>query len=347
MQGFNHLTYTDRIEMQAYLKAGVSKAEIARKLNKHRNTINNEYKRGLCEQMTSELVVHMVYSAEYAQRDYDEKAKAKGPALKIGNDYDYVEFVEYMIGKKKFSPDAVTGYIKTHGMQFKGLVSTRTLYNYIDSGDIFTNITRESLWAKNKKKRKYDKLKRVRTKKPLLRSIDVRPPEVNERHEAGHWEMDLVEGKRGGSGKFLLVLTERQSRDHLIQKIPDKKQESVRRALDGIECRLGAEKFKKVFKSITMDNGSEFLNDTFIESSVFGGVRTSAYYCHPYSSFERGSNENGNRMIRRFIPKGSDIDDYTDDDIADIQDWINRYPRRLLDYHSSRELFEAAYGFVV
>ena len=198
-----------------------------------------------------------------------------------------------------------------------------------------------------RQKNKYNKLKRCRVKKPLNKSIEDRPSEVMARNIPGHWEMDLVEGKRGGSGKFLMVLTERKTRNEIIRKIPDKTQKSVVRVLDKLAYKLGRKKFRKVFKSITVDNGSEFLDADLLEKSVVGGKRTTMYYCHPYSAFERGSNENQNKMIRRFVPKGVDIDNYSNKQIRDIQDWINKYPRKILDYYSSEDKFMDEFGIAV
>ncbi len=100
------------------------------------------------------------------------------------------------------------------------------------------------------------------------------------------------------------------------------------------------EAFKVVFKSITADNDSEFLDYAALEASVFGlAARTRLYYAHPYSSWERGSNENANRMIRRFIPKGSDISKCTRTAIQEVENWINRYPQKILNFKTAEELF--------
>ena len=94
--------------------------------------------------------------------------------------------------------------------------------------------------------------------------------------------------------------------------------------------------------SITVDNGSEFADVKGLERSVLneGEKRTHLYYCHPYSSWERGTNEVTNKMIRRKVPKGTNFDDKTDEEIAEIEGWINRYPRRIHGYRSAGELFE-------
>ena len=102
-------------------------------------------------------------------------------------------------------------------------------------------------------------------------------------------------------------------------------------------------KFKAIFKSITVDNGSEFSDTLGLERSIYGGgrsTRTKVYYCHPYSSYERGTNERINREIRRLIPKGSDISVYSASEIKEVEFWINNYPRRVLGYATSQELFD-------
>ena len=152
--------------------------------------------------------------------------------------------------------------------------------------------------------------------------------------------MDTVTGKRGKSKNSLLVLTERKTRDEIVMKLPEHTAAAVVNALDVIERKWG-DMFKQVFKTITMDNGSEFADCEGIERSALGaGSRTKTYYCHPYSSYERGSNEVTNKMIRRHIPKGTNFDEKTDEEISAIESWVNNYPRKIHGYHSAGELFE-------
>ena len=113
------------------------------------------------------------------------------------------------------------------------------------------------------------------------------------------------------------------------------------KTLNYIERKLGVRNFKKIFKSITCDNGTEFSNTMGMEySPISGKQRTIVYYCHPYCSSERGSNENQNAFIRRFIPKGTPISKYSLTEIKEIQDFINDYPRGIFDYKTSNELFD-------
>ena len=149
--------------------------------------------------------------------------------------------------------------------------------------------------------------------------------------------MDLVVGS---GHSCLQVLTERKTRKELIFKIPNKAQENIKRILDMLEKKF-KDSFKNIFKSITSDNGVEFLDQKGIENSclVKGQKRTICYYAHPYSSWERGSNENANRLIRRFIPKGSNIDKYSDKEIKEIEDWINNYPRKIFSYRTANQMY--------
>lgn len=105
-----------------------------------------------------------------------------------------------------------------------------------------------------------------------------------------------------------------------------------------MEIELG-EAFSKRFKTVTSDNGSEFLDYESLEkSAIHKGTRFELYYAHPYSSYERSSNENANKLIRRFIPKGADISKYSEEDIARVERWINNYPRRKFGGKSSNEM---------
>jgi IS30 family transposase len=150
--------------------------------------------------------------------------------------------------------------------------------------------------------------------------------------------MDLVVG-RGRA--CLLAMTERKGRKEIIIKLPGKGQKHVIAAMDKLEKRYKG-KFRQMFKSITMDNGSEFLDADGIENSCLrpGTKRTECYYAHPYSAWERGSNENANKLIRRLVPKGYDIGELTNVDVKRIENWVNNYPRRMFGYKTANEVYK-------
>ena len=142
--------------------------------------------------------------------------------------------------------------------------------------------------------------------------------------------------------KVLLVLSERMSREEVVRQLVDKSAASVVRALDDLERRYG-EMFPIIFKSITCDNGTEFADCEGMEQSCLreGEKRTKFYYCHPYSAYERGTNENINKMIRRFAPKGTSFEDLTDEQVAQIEEWVNNYPRGIFNFACSESVFQA------
>jgi len=143
---------------------------------------------------------------------------------------------------------------------------------------------------------------------------------VKTREEPFHWEMDsVVSAREGGSKKRFLTMTERMTRADLVFLMPDGTMASVVEVLDQLEKKLGTANFRRIFSTITVDNGSEFQDWEGMMRTVNGnGTRTHIYYCHPYSAFERGSNENGNRMIRRKVPKGTDFTGITEDDAKEV-----------------------------
>ena len=331
-----HLEYSERQSIERWWnRDGRTKVEIAALLDRSERTIRNEIKRGLVKNLTSELVEIWVYSADVAQQRYEYYLKAKGPKLKIDNDYELKEYVEKSIKEDKKSPEVIAKEIKK--MNFKATMCARTIRNNIYAGDIYD--IKESDMIYNKKHSDKNKDKTICSKVPPEKSIDYRPEEANARVVYGHWEGDLVIGTKK-RGSVLFTLTERMTREEIIVKIPGKNAEYVAKALDMLEKKYKREFYTK-FKTITFDNGGEFRNWESLEKSYDNrrkAARTQVYYAHPYRSGERGSNENANRLIRRFIPKGIDITPIAESFIQKIQDWINNYPRAMFNYKSTNEI---------
>ena len=331
-----HLEYSERLSIERWWNRDKrTKVEIAKLLDRTEKTIRNEIKRGLVKNLTTELIEIWVYSADVAQQKYEYYLKTKGPKLKIDNDYELKEYIEKSIKEDKKSPEVIAKNIKK--MKFKTTMCARTIRNNIYAGDIYDIKPTDMIYKKEYKEKNKDKT--VCEKVPAEKSIDYRPKEANTREVYGHWEGDLVIGTKK-RGSVLFTLTERKTREEIIVKIPGKKAEYVAQALDLIE-----KKYKKIFytkfKTITFDNGCEFRNWKSLEKSYDSRrktPRTQVYYAHPYRSGERGSNENANRLIRRFIPKGIDITPISEEYIQRIEDWINNYPRAMFNYKSTNEI---------
>lgn len=335
---YKHLSVSDRVKMETMLNTGHKVVEIAEYLHVHRSTVYREIQRGLYTHRDTHYRDEERYSSDLGQKAHDWNAEGKGRPLKIGKDKKLADFIERKIADDKYSPEAALAAAEKSEEDFETTISVRTLYRYIDNG-IFLKVTNKDLPIKGKRKKK-NKTVRAQKRACAGESIENRPKEIEDREIFGHWEMDTVKGKRGKTKSCLLVLTERKTRDEILFKMPDQKANSVVECLDRLERKWG-DRFEKVFKSITVDNGVEFSDYEGMERSVLHeGRRTFVFYCHPYSSYERGSNENQNKLVRRHIPKGIDFDDRQDAEIEYIERWMNEYPRGIFGFRTAGELFE-------
>ena len=311
-------------------------------------TVCRELKRGTYTYMNADYIEVTEYIPERSQKRYEANLEAKGPGLKIGNHRDYAEKLEELIVDYDYSPSAALHEIENHPEiygEFGVRDRRQTLDSYLEKR-ICARLTNTDLPFKGSRQKK--KTKHIRRMKSAAKgdSIEKRPEEVNTRQEPGHWEMDLVVSCRGGH-KCLMALTERVTRQEIMRLIPDKSAASVVRAMNTLERKYG-KMFPEVFKTITVDNGTEFSNCEGMETSIFkaGGQRTKVYYCHPYCSSERGSNEKQNQMIRRKFPKGTNFDKVSPKEVRMVEEWLNRYPRKILGWYSSADLFNQIFGGV-
>lgn len=335
-----HLTLAERKTIERMLRTGANKAEIARALYRDISTIKREIKRGSVEQRrlnpyvsrnpkVPEYLTEMRYYHDVGQREYERNRQNCGRQRKLLACRELVSYVEERIlGKEKWSPDAAIGRAKQEGMFPGQSFSTRTFYHWIDEG--LVNVKNIDLHLKVRRK---VKSKRSERKRVFGKSIEERPIEVEAREEFGHWEGDGMVGK--GQKGHLLTLVERKCGIGFLFNVGDKKSYRIVDVLDCLESRFG-KKFREVFKTLTFDNGSEFSSSEAMESSG----RTKVYYAHPYSSYERGTNENWNGIVRRFIPKGRSLATLNAEDIVRIEHYINTLPRKRFNYKTPLELWE-------
>jgi IS30 family transposase len=340
---YRQLQWSDRLKIEARVNIGYKPQRIADELGVHVSTIYRELKRGRYEHLNSDYTMEERYSPDIAEARYQEGLSAKGAPLKIGKNHAAAQFIEDKIIDEHYSPAAVCALLRSEEYEYIGITFCRaTLYKYIDDG-VFLNLTNKDLPEKGKEKRGYKKVRQKQKRANAGKSIEQRPEHINDRQEPGHWEMDTVVGKKKTRAR-LLVLSERVTRREIIIRIKDGRAETVVQALDRLERLYGAA-FYKVFKTITVDNGSEFADADGLEKSARrkNGKRTEVYYCHAYCSCERGTNENINRMIRRRFPKGTDFDKVTAAEVKRVELWINNYPREILGFMSSAQMFEAVF----
>lgn len=330
MKKQHYMTIDERYKLEVlYNEAKMPIAKIAKILGFCRQTIYNEIQRG--------SYIHNCgwydetrYSAQKAEKEHKYAQTAKGRPLKIGNDREYAEFLEQKIIKEKYSPAAALAAARKAG--YKTCICVGTLYNYIDN-KVFLKLSNKNLWIKSKKKTRKTEERRIAH--PKLPSIVDRPEYINNRSCTGHWEMDLIVGK-AGSQPVLLTLTERVTKKELIFKLPNRKAATVCAVFDQLE--RSTPNFSQKFQSITTDNGAEFMVMQDLQRSIYGGKRFVIWYCHSYAAWEKGTNENHNRMIRRWFPKGTDFSKITKKRIKEVQNWMNNYPRKILDWNTPNEM---------
>jgi transposase, IS30 family len=327
-----HLNIQERTIIELRLKDSYTAYKIAKELHRPINTILNEIRRGTVEQIKNKRKVKM-YLADAGQVRYDERrANCGRKNLRLVCD----QFITYACNKIRnddWSIDACVGS-SLEGGRFKRseIICTKTFYNYIDQGLVsLKNIDLPMKLRRNTKR------KRVRAnKKKLGKSIEERPSYIDSREEFGHWEIDTVIGEKSGNDSVLLTIAERMTRQFIVRKIEAKTAAAVMAEIDKIREECG-DRFSSVFKTITGDNGSEFADLSTLETTT----DTKIYFTHPYSSFEKGTNERHNGLIRRFLPKGTRMADCSVDTIAFVEDWCNTLPRKILGYRTPEELFES------
>ena len=224
----------------------------------------------------------------------------------------FINFVVDKIKNSSWSPDACVGNsLETKLFKRSEIVCTKTLYNYIDIGLLSV----KNLDLPIKLRRDTKPATVIKHKKNLGKSIEERSETINNREEFGHWEIDTVIGEKTSNDCVLLTIVERKTRNAIVRSIVSKTASAVMSELKHIKNFYG-EQFSQVFKTITGDNGSEFADLSILEDDS----DTKVYFTHPYSSFEKGTNERHNGLIRRFIPKGNRMSDYNASDISFIEE---------------------------
>ena len=332
-----HLTWNDRLTIERMLLRGMNKRDIAAAVGCCLATIYNEIKRATYLHTTSELVDEVRYNPDEAQRKYEEQLHRKGVKPKLPSCPALVEYIEDMIIREKFSPEAIVLHLKNCHHPFDvDIKAVGTIYDGIRKG-YFANLGMEKLPYGRVKKRK----ERVKRQKRAAQgtSIEKRDQVILTRESCGNWEMDCVVGK-AINRKTILVLTERKTRYTILELLKTHTAGEVVKALNRLEKRYGSG-FYDIFQTITVDNGSEFSDFEGMEKALRRkGNRTKIYYCHPSAPHERGSNEVGNRLIRRWLPKGTDFDKHLNRSVLkNVEFWMNTYPRHIFDGSCAEEMF--------
>lgn len=321
---FHHLNLDERETIMVLIAKDYSVYYIANHLQRHPSTIYRELRRN------SSVIYKTEYKAHRAQQraenrwiENHQKERLKCPQLR-----------NYVIKglKKDWSPEQIAGRLSIENRGFKTNHESIYQFIYSESRDLIKNL-RRSHRVRRKRGSAYQK----RAPKVQNRTmIDKRPKMVEDREEPGHWEADTMISR--SSKDAGLIAIERKSRKLFLSKLNRKSAEQVRKKLN---CRLSKIPVQ-LRKTITFDNGTENAEHELIASVL--GVET--YFCHPYSSWEKGSVENVIGLIRQYIPKKTDLSKIEIKDIKIIESRINNRPRKCLGFKTPNEVYSEIIAFI-
>ena len=294
------------------MKAGFSKQAIADYLNRHVSTIKRELKHNTGLRGYRPKQAHRL-----AQNRHKDKPKAIKMTIALCTQLS-------VLIREQWAPEQIQGRMKLKGYE---TVCPATLYSFIkydkvSGGDLYKNLRHKTY-----KKRSPSTDNRGKIRNAIR--IDERPEIVDEKSRLGDWEADTVIGK--GHKGVLVTLTERYSKLNLIAQVKSKHAEYVTQAI----IRL-LEPYKEKLHTITFDNGKEFAYHETIKEEL----QVDTYFAHPYSSWERGLNENHNGLIRQYLPKGMPLDKVTKPQVIEIQNKLNDRPRKLLGFKTPNEVYQ-------
>jgi IS30 family transposase len=312
MKTYSHVTLAERSQIEILFNKGYAQTDIAKVLGRAPSTICRELERK----------VYGAYSARKANhKAYVKRKYAKYQGMKVNEDMKLAEYITTYL-RKGWSPEQVAGRLADE-VGFR-LVSHTAIYAWLRS------VHGRQLESELKKLKRRRKSKKKRAKVVQLEGrvfIDDRPAAVADRRYFGDWEGDfIVSGK--GKKTSLLVLHERKSRYVFLRKVRHKTTDIVERTLVEMIRPL------QNFRSLTLDNDIAFVHHEKISKEI--GIPL--FFCHPYASWEKGGVENSNRFIRRWIPKGADIAEWSDEEIQKIEWWMNSLPRKVLGFKTPEEV---------
>src|SRR5699024_7162580 len=337
-RAFSHLSDTQRGKLEILAKEGrYTQAQMAKIIGVNQSTISRELKRGRTRQMNSERTFYHVYLADVGVRVYHENRKHSRPKDHRKYSKTFFKELEKAIVTNDKQPriHSVDTFVHTYQRKHSDerIPCTKTVYNLIDQGVL--SIRNIDLPMKTKLRARKQKTSEPKgsNKKKLGRSIDERDPAVLSREESGHWEVDLMIGKKAKTEPVILTMVERKTRILLTKKVWGQSAEIIQKATLQLMESHGLEHFQ----SLTTDNGSEFSTLSLIEEDIPG---LEVFFTHAYAAWEKGTNERHNGLLREFIAKGESLRSLTYHNLKKYTDVINQRPRRILNYETPLEAFD-------
>ena len=305
-----HLTQAERYQAHALREAGLSVRAIGRRIDRSASTICREFKRNRCPTGYPPDLAHA--RARHRRRHASRRARINP---------SHWPRIEALL-REDHSPEQIAGAT--------GLASHERIYQHI-AADHRRGGTLHTLLRQSKPRRKRRCRPDRRGQIKHRRDISARPPVVDERSRIGDWELDTMVKANGGQA--LVTLTERRSGLHLIRRVSQRTAGAVSRAIIGTLAPI-----KHVVHTLTADNGKEFAEHELIAIAC----KADFYFAKPYASWQRGTNENGNGLVRAYLPKGTDFATVSDEQLRGIERRINSRPRKTLGWRTPYEVFAEA-----
>jgi IS30 family transposase len=313
VMNYKQLTYEQRIEIYALLKAGLNQTIIATLIEVSKSTVSREIKRN---------TGHKGYRPKQANQRALENRQNADKRVRFTDEVK-ADVKKYL--KQDWSPEQVSGWLKKNN---KPSVSHETIYQFIiddqkDSGELYKHLR-----LGRRKRRKRIKSNDHRGQIPNRVSIDERPALVDNKERVGDWEIDTIIGKNHKGA--IVTAVERITKFSCMGRVPKKEAPLVTRALIDM-----LKPYKNLIHTLTGDNGKEFSEHERIAKEL----QAEFYFAHPYSSWERGLNENTNGLIRQYFPKKTCLINVSDELVSIVQDKLNDRPRKLLNFETPKNLF--------
>lgn len=309
---YTHIKKAERTEISYLLKKGYGINAISEALGRSKSSISSEIKNNSIDGIYDP---HKANHKAYVKRKY-----SKYQGMKVAENKELRNYVKEKL-KDDWSPEQISGRIKEVDKDIK-YIGFKGVYKFIYSpyGRQLENCLR---YRGKKRRKKSGKLKPIENRT----FIDKRPEITNKRERYGDWEGDFIVSGKDGKG-VLLVLHERKSRFPIIEKVMSRKTSVINRyiyEMTGIFVH---------FNSLTLDNDVSFSKHQELSEML----NVPIYFCHPYHSWEKGAVENTNQLIRRYVPKGADISNYTKKEIRDIETKLQNRPRKCLNFKTPLEV---------
>jgi transposase, IS30 family len=326
-RSYQQIDYQERESIALGVEQGLGIRAIARMLNRSASTISREIHRNAPGNL---------YGCRFAQQRCERRRSfGRAPAKVIVGNALFDSIVELL--RLRWSPQQIAAHLtKLHPDEASQRASHETIYNVIYAqprGELRKELiaclrmARAKRWSRAKGEDRRGQIAE-------LLSIHVRPPEIEDRQLPGHWEGDLIKGKLNASAVGTLV--ERSTRLLILVKLPHPNPASAAHVLQAFSDKLNAIA-QPMRNTMTYDRGQEMAYHQQLTTNT--GVVV--YFCDPYSPWQRGTNENTNGLVRQFLPKGTDLSGYTQEQLDGIADLMNGRPRKTLGWDTPHEAFQA------